>query len=310
MLDPLPDKPILVVDTVAAARRDPLAVKLREASLRLRNVSLSQNPNAMGLAADLERLGTGSVTRRMRVLVVGDSTSYQLAQGLDTVAGDRLEVQWAGGSNCGIVAAERVRWWPGAEFDRTECPSPTSLWPEVVARFRPDVVLAAASLPELADQRYEGGDGWVEPGETAYTAMHDLRMAELQALLSASGALTLVATIPPLNAVDGFGDRSLASPTRLAAWLAQIERWDRTWRSVGVLDWGTMVQDAERAAGRSLRTDVVHLDPERLVSVLGPRLSQEFFAETAALRADAGFTGCRVDPGPSARLGLARCRAL
>jgi peptidoglycan/LPS O-acetylase OafA/YrhL len=308
MLDVLPDRPIILVDSISAARRDPLAVKLREASLRRNGVRWSWAQNALGLAADVDQVIEGSGVRSLRVLVIGDSTSYQLADGLDAMGGERLDVEWAGGPNCGIGGATEVRWGPGFEFDRSDCPSPTSVWPDVVARFRPDVVLAVASLPELSDQRFDGDGQWVEPGEPVYTRMHDARMAELQSLLSASGAVTMVATVPPLNPVESFRDHSLTSPSRLTAWLEQILRWDRQWRSVGVLDWGTMVQDAERTEGRSLRIDVVHLDPRELVSILGPRLMEEFLTATASLRADAREAGCRIGSGASARLDPAKCR--
>jgi hypothetical protein len=302
-LGALPNVPVLFVDT---GDDDLLARQLRAVDLRLEQVTASRARGADALATDLRSLVEAATRDRLRVLVIGDSTSYQLASALDTAGRDVLEVTWAGQQNCPLVPARRIRWSDDAEFDGATCPGSDGRWRTAMEAFRPDVVLASPSLPELGDQSYDGST-WVSPGDPRSTAAHDEGMALLQDLAREVGAVTLVATVPPLRRGAGFDMGPLAAPARLDAWLAQIDRWDAQWASVGRLDWAALAAEAERSAGRDLRIDAVHFDPTALAEVLAPPLVQAVVGAAARLRAEAMEAGCQAGPedGP---LRIARCR--
>jgi peptidoglycan/LPS O-acetylase OafA/YrhL len=316
MLAPLGDLPVLFVDppapgTPADAAPDAIGTRLREATLERQAMAVTAARETAPLAEALTPLVRATGGDRLRVMVVGDSTSYEVADGLDTAAGDRIEVVWAGKHNCGVVPASRVRWFVGAEFSGAGCPSTTEVWPKVLARFRPDVVLVIDSLPEMSEQQY--GDGtWVSPGEPAYVRAHDEGMAELQRLLAPTGALTVVGTAAPLVDGTAMGDGAIGEPDRLTGWLDQVARWDREWRSVGVLDWGRIVTDAEAEAGHPLREDGVHLGRGNVADLMGDRLTRELLAAVKAVRTDAATDDCRVEPtdddGATPRLTLEHCR--
>jgi hypothetical protein len=307
----LPDVPTLIVDT-AVAPADALATVLDGYALVHRDTVLAATADPAAVAGELEGLAGLTSDVRRRLLVIGDSTSFELAQALDGLAGERFDIVWAGALNCPLPPVTELRWQRDMRFPRDECPTTSRHWPDVVADFRPEAVLGIWSIPELSEQRYPDDDEWHEPGEEAYVRAHDDAMAALQALLAPTGAVTIVATSPPFaevaQGVADFGGGPLGEPERLAAWQAQVARWDSAWHSVAVLDWAGLVVEAERAAGRSLRGDGLHLDPGAVNEWMAPQLVAALDAALAAADTDASASGCRSGLGADRVLDLARCR--
>lgn len=259
------------------------------------------------LAATIARVaGVAEVPERLRVMVIGDSTSYGVAVELDRQAGDQLQVVWAGRNNCPLVPVDEVFWWDGVSFPSDHCPRADGLWAEVAAELRPDVILAVASLPEQARQRYPGDPDLHEPGDAAYVAAHDEAMAALQAVAAEHGALVLLTDAPAIT-VGGFAESELARPERLAGWNDQLARWDRQWQSVAVIPWAEPLLAAEVGAGRSLRGDGVHLDPEPLAVLVRDYLAPTIVELTGRLRAELAASGCLVSAPERRRLDLAAC---
>jgi hypothetical protein len=161
-------------------------------------------------------------------------------------------------------------------------------------------------LAELSQQRYAGGSGWESPGDDAYIAAHDRGMADLQLMLRDEGSLTIVATVPPLLRGENY-DGPAGDPSRLAAWLEQIRRWDDEWASVGTVDWAAIAVAAETAAGHELREDAVHFEREPLVTILAQPLVDQLLSRVTALEADARQHGCLVGSGDHKKLNLASC---
>ncbi|MGQ0830088.1 MAG: acyltransferase family protein [Microthrixaceae bacterium] len=301
----LPGVPVMFVDAMPG---DPLNDELRQLDLRSEAVTVSEAPDPTTFARDLRVvLATLHDDARLRVLVIGDSTAYQLAAALGAAGTGSISVAWAGHTGCPIVPVTRLRWAPGYEIDSSGCPSTTSGWPDAVRRFRPDVILAAASLAELSEHRYGASRTWVGPGTNAFRGAHDAGMEAIQQMARGSGALTVVATTPRL-ARGKLYDGPVGSPARLRAWQAQVTRWDDQWASVGVVDWAAIAVAAETGAGHDLREDAVHFEREPLLNVLGPRLVDELVRTATQLDAEARAAGCLVGPGPQRHLALDRCR--
>ena len=196
-----------------------------------------------------------------RVLVIGDSTSYAIAVALDAVGSDRYDVVWAGQSNCTLTPSYENRWWGDVTFRADDCPTANRVWPDVVDSFRPDVILAVTSLPELAEQRYTPDDVWHRPGDDRYLAEHDAGGAALAALAARSGAVVLLADAPPFGP-NGFGGGPLGEPDRLVAWNGVLGAWADRWAMMRVVPYADLLEATESAAGGTLRPDGAHLVPE------------------------------------------------
>ena len=188
-----------------------------------------------------------------RVMVLGDSASYGVAVDLHEVAGDRLEVMWAGRKNCPLAAAVEIRWWPGAEWTIADCRAKQAEWPGLIDQFRPDVVLVVLTLTEASEQRYAGDEAWYTAGDARFAAEHEAAMERLLADTERDGTLVLVA--------DTY---QIGMPGRADAWNAFVATWPQRWPRVGVVEFGAPVAAAQAASGHSLLPDDIHLDPVTL----------------------------------------------
>ncbi|MCU1399487.1 MAG: Lipopolysaccharide modification acyltransferase [Acidimicrobiales bacterium] len=238
----------------------------------------------------------------LNVMVIGDSTSYGVATGLAGSAED-VRVLWAGRRNCALVPLDASTLL-GSETSAADCPGVHSGWPEAIASFHPDVVLAVDSLPEEARQRYPGNTEWSEPGDGGYVAAHDAAMRDLIALVAPTGAVVEVASAPPN---PSGGQNGWTTDDGIAAWNAQIARWDRQWGPVQTIDYGALVANAEAAAGHSLRPDGAHLDDGSVQTIVGGSLAPLLVHQVAALRASLVASGCLVLGGRGAMLDLTKC---
>ena len=194
--------------------------------------------------------------RRAAVMVVGDSTSYGIAEGLHLAAPDRFRVLWAGGANCPLVPVSRIRWWDGNEFGTDACPT-VDTWTGLASGFEPDAILVVSSFAEQTELRLPGTATWSVVGDPALAVAHDAWFDDLRALARRSGAVVVVADSPPF--ADGsFAGSPMADPERIAAWNAQLDAWAARHDDVAVLPWASLL--AELEADRVVRTDGVHLD--------------------------------------------------
>ena len=238
---------------------------------------------------------------RLRLMVIGDSTSYDVAASLARTASG-FEVTWAGGANCPVVDVTGLRWWDAAQWPMDECPNVATVWPRIIAATRPDVILLVSGLAEQAEQRYQGSDAWRVAGDAEFTEAHDMMMNALVGLAAPSGAVVLVADAPAF-AKSSFSDSQMGRPERIAAWNAQIARWDATWQPVARLDYASALAQVESDGPR--RSDGVHLDAassDRLARLLTP----EIIDSLGALRHRVDASGCRSERDGS--LALGHCR--
>ena len=276
------------------------------ADLQAATIGTGPSPGGDTPAADMPTPDSPMPDSPIKVMVIGDSTSYGIAQGLAGSTAARFDVLWAGKRNCPLARMESIRWLTGDEFSMADCPSVDSVWPEQIESFQPTVVLVVDGLPEQSLQRYAGDPEWHEAGDARFGAIHDADFRALLDLASTVGAVIVLAGQPH----NADGAVAWATTARIDAWNAQLATWDSQWQPVAAWPYGQAVEAAEAAAGHSLRPDGLHLGEDSVDAIVGGILAPQLRAEVTGLRAVLAASGCLLEPpsggGPS-RLDLTRC---
>ncbi|MEY3567007.1 MAG: hypothetical protein RLZ19_1021, partial [Actinomycetota bacterium] len=228
------------------------------------------------LGATIDEIVSDARANLARVMVIGDSSSFGVAQALHNVAADRFEVVWAGGRNCPLVEVERIQWWPDMDFDMNYCPTFDPVWRDMIAEFEPHLVLEIASVPEQAAQRYPGDPNWYTIGDEEFLVRHELVMSSLMTAIDDAGA-TLVMFDSPYIHGGALGGATFADEARVDAWNALMESWILRWPEIRRLGWAAIVTAAESSPGE-LRADGVHMEQSVLDRIVAesvvPRLRE------------------------------------
>lgn len=256
ILQPLVTIPVIIVDY---GEKDVLSNDLDDADLRLDNAVTLHRPTAEVLAHQLILVDDKlqGADRRTHVMVIGDSTSFGISAAINNVAGDRYSVLWAGGRNCPLVEAEEVRWWDGAEFDMTKCPTLHPEWDKAFETFAPSILVMVYSVPEQAEQKYVGDEAWYTIADTEFAARHDAAMQELVETCDERGVTLLLLNSPEIHG-GALSGAQFAQPDRVSAWNALMQTWLTKWPQIHSVDWASIVTTAESAGG-PLRGDGVHM---------------------------------------------------
>jgi len=256
ILQPLVTIPVIVVDYGVA---DVFSNDLDDADLRLENAVTLHRPTAEALAHELILVDDKlqGADNRTHVMVIGDSTSFGISAAINNVAGDRYSILWAGGRNCPMVEAEKVRWWDGAEFDMTNCPTLHPEWDKAFETFAPSVLVMVYSVPEQTEQKYVGDEAWYTIVDPEFVARHDVAMQELVEACDERGIDLLLLNSPEIHG-GALSGAQFAQPERASAWNALMQTWLTKWPQIHSVDWAGIVAAAESAGG-PLRGDGVHM---------------------------------------------------
>ena len=256
ILQPLVTIPVIVVDYGVA---DVFSNDLDDADMRLDNAVTLHHPTPEVLAGQLILVDDKlqGADNRTHVMVIGDSTSFGISAAINNVAGDRYSILWAGGRNCPLVEAEKVRWWDGAEFDMTNCPTLHPEWDKAFETFTPSILVLVYSVPEQAEQKYVGDEAWYTIADTEFVARHDAAMQELVETCDERGITLLLLNSPEIHG-GALSGAQFAQPERVTAWNALMQTWLTKWPQIHPVDWASIVTAAESAGG-PLRGDGVHM---------------------------------------------------
>jgi peptidoglycan/LPS O-acetylase OafA/YrhL len=283
---------VLVVD--ATTPPDAVSAVVRDAVLAspwTELVAAQDLPATLAAIAHPHRRSPGSpVDERLRVMVVGDSTSLPLAVGLAQAASGRWTVYSAGAMGCPLVTVVATRERPDEPEGTYDCASFRDTWPELLSSFRPDVVLGVASLREQDDQRYVDGGPWHAPGDAAYEQHHQQEFAAMVDLL-APGAVLLLADAPAVDL-----DRAVIGghPDRIAAWNATIRRAaDAHPGRIAVIPFAAFLAPPASPPGRAERPDGVHLTQESATDLAQRHLVDAVERAVADLAASGRAGGSR-----------------
>ena len=277
ILQPLVTIPVIMVDY---GDDDVLSNDLDDADMRLDNAVTLHRPTAETLAHQLilvdEKLQ--GADNRTRLMVIGDSTSFGISAAINKVAGDRFSVLWAGGRNCPLIESEKVRWWDGAEFDMTACPTMNPEWNNAFETFDPSVLVMVYSVPEQAEQKYVGDAKWYTISDAEFVERHDAAMQELMTACDERGIKLLLLNSPEVH--DGaLSGAQFAQPERVSAWNSLMQKWLTTWPQIHSVDWAGIVASVEAASG-PLRGDGVHMLQADLDKVVDAKIIPLLDAQT------------------------------
>ena len=264
------DTPVIVVDYGPSDR---LREALNELDLRLDSTILVVG----GANTDFESAFTHFLAAvsdaRSRVMVIGDSSSFGVAQALHGTASDRLDVLWAGGRNCPLVEVERIQWWSGVDFAMDYCPTFDGTWKTLITEFQPDLVVFIASVPEQSGQRYPNDPDWHYIGDAEYATRHERAITRLMDLVDEVGATFVMFDAPYIH-TGALSGAAFASDDRVDAWNALMNEWASRWPRIARIGWATILERYESAEG-PLREDGVHLSQENLDRIFAEAVTPE-----------------------------------
>lgn len=204
----------------------------------------------------------------LRVMVVGDSFGMTVWQGLDRYGRDsgQLVVRNEARVGCPFGRGGRNR---GIGLDRDwlpECRNQDARLLVALAEFRPDVVLLAGGLWDVADRLIPGTHAWTHIGVPRYDLYLAGEVQHLSRLLGVTGAKVVWTTAPtwhPRYVPANFMGRppySEASPGRSDRYNEVLRRSIRGLPGVSLLDLSWWLKS--RPGGEfapDLRPDGVHL---------------------------------------------------
>jgi peptidoglycan/LPS O-acetylase OafA/YrhL len=167
--------------------------------------------------------GDTAPPRPARVMVVGDSVSWFLGDGIERWAkDDGSVVAWNTGTfGCGIARGGELLLSTGPAAPEARCDDWRARWGRPLAEFDPDVVVVLTGLWDLADRRLPGSEEFHHVGEPAGDAYLVDEYVEAVDLLSAEGAEVVWLTAPCYSEVifpGPLAETNALEPER-QAWL-------------------------------------------------------------------------------------------
>ncbi|MEI2655154.1 MAG: SGNH/GDSL hydrolase family protein [Microthrixaceae bacterium] len=207
----------------------------------------------------------------LRVMVVGDSFGLSVGLGLTHYgeSSGQIEVRNSAFIGCPFGRGGRNN---GIGLDRDwlpECRSQDERLATVSAEFRPDVVLLAGGMWDVADRLLPGSGRWTRIGEPAYDWYLALEFQHLSRLLGTTGAKVVWTTAPRWNP-RYQPDQFMGRPPYAEAGAGRSDRYNQVLNAavggmpgVNVLDlagWMRYFPGGEFSP--DLRTDGVHLTPQ------------------------------------------------
>jgi peptidoglycan/LPS O-acetylase OafA/YrhL len=190
----------------------------------------------------------------LRLLVVGDSTSLDVASALSQGSDGRLDVLWAGANGCPFARAAAARPDHHGDWIPLHCDPFDRKLPPLLRDFRPDSVLLVVGPMEFQELRMADDPVGHVAGEPAFTSEHD---AEMAAFRSVIGNLPLVVADAPTIRAGAWATPEMADPTRATAWNDLVTHWTAVDPRVRMLHYAAALTAYEATHG-NIRTDGVH----------------------------------------------------
>ena len=206
-------------------------------------------------------------TRPVRVLVVGDSTSLYLAQGLAAWSVDhpsmlQADVLWHPGVTL-LYDSVNTSFDSAKEFrDARQIIAVDA--PETVTRLKPDIVLVVVTLNDVVNRRWSKSEGTLTPFDARYRQRLVDRYRSFSTTLLASGASQVLLVVAP-TPFHRFVEPERNDPTRYAVQHDVIREVAAGFGAsaqagkVGVVELDQWFTDHGHANDTTWRPDGVHL---------------------------------------------------
>ena len=245
-----------------------------------------------------------------RVLVVGDSTSFWVASGLETVAVERgdLAVAWLGAAGCPSVRADEFRSVFADTKDLSDCPRFDTDWVDAARFFAPDVVLVVASVIDAGEYQIDGDDRWVGFGDESFDTFWRGEADAAVAALAESGAVVVWADAPGVQLVDAEASRRWNQ--RLARLNELVHAFDASHAQVASIALTSRLGLPGAAIDRVQRPDGAHLAPDAAADLARHWLVDELLDRWGDAVRDSVARGCMQRAAPRPEIVLDRCTAV
>jgi peptidoglycan/LPS O-acetylase OafA/YrhL len=231
--------------------------------------STTQPESTTTLAADVPPppVPVPDVSRPVRILTVGDSTSQATAVGLSSWAADHpdaaqltdLSAPGCGFIRGGVVPTDREIDWQGPCDDLLD-----TLLPDKIAELQPDVVVLMVTMRDVEDREWAPSEGPLDPFDPRFRSRLLADYRALAARLFEAGVPRLAWVLPP-HPIAAFGgeQRPMRNPER---YLVQFDVIREVAASdperIGVLDLQGWLVAMGQFRDIDLRPDGLHWTPE------------------------------------------------
>lgn len=197
----------------------------------------------------------GEVAGPINVLVIGDSSSINVALALSNGADGRLGVISAGVIGCPLMKVDLVFRRVDENQETTYCPDNLDIIRSNLADI--DAVLVVTSVANQWDYHPVGSTERVEQGSDRHRADMDRFIESVGSIVESAGTPVLVLESPLVTDEPMMnGDR----PEDRDVWNAIMDDWDDRYDWVKVVPYDDLLADPYSDQGRAERPDGTHID--------------------------------------------------
>ena len=253
---------------------------------------------AHGGSAAAPATATGTSRDPLRVYVVGDSTGLLFAYGAEVWGKEtgRVEFGSAAFLDCPLARGGEFRHATDDLPQRVSdfCNTLPSYWPEVIKKFRPDVVLVMSGPSSLTDRRPDGSADWSTLGEPQWDKYFWSELNRDADFLRRSGVPVLWFDQPYMQRDGGLSTGRLdewSEPARADRYNQFVERLDKERADITRFHWADFMNRMPTDTFLKYAPDGIHLDPALVASLLRdqrlwPRIEQAYQQAQKALARD------------------------
>ncbi len=250
-----------------------------------------------------------SAPRPLRVLTVGDSTSFWISVGLEAVTKQRddMTIGWVGSSGCGVVRLDTYYDATNEAVDSSECPRFDNEWIAAARIFDPDVIVVISSVIDAAKYEFPGRNEPIGFGDEEFDAFWQSEAEAALKALARTGAVVLWADSPGVQMMTTEGTKD---------WNPRLERYNelvnglvKSHEQVGGIGLAARIGPPGTPVDHDVRPDGVHLGSDAAVELAESWLVDAIIAGWTETVSDALTTGCLTGDGPRPQIVLERCAA-
>jgi len=218
------------------------------------------------VSAPSSTIGVPSVSRPVRMVVVGDSTATVTGDGLTDWANDHLDVARVGlatAPGCGFIRSGKIPTDGAIDFDGGCRYVLDRLLPDIVAKQKPDVAVLMVTMRDVEDRIWDEAEGAISPFDPRFVTRLTASYTALADWFVAHGVSRIAWVLPPIP-TSPFGpeQRKMLDPARYEVQHKVIRALAAKYPDVvRVVDLDTWLTSTGRTHDTSVRPDGLHWAP-------------------------------------------------